>query len=87
MITIRLDYSYQQDLCSYGVPLPKFIETKDICILLFEDVNEHDTYLNRVCDFVDKLEYGRRSPYNKLEAEKLCFCRRYLELLAGALIC
>ncbi|HEX3934606.1 MAG TPA: hypothetical protein VHW43_07990 [Puia sp.] len=84
MITIRLLYPYQQDLCSYGVPLPELIGTKDVCILLFEDASEHDTYLNLVCDIVDKIEYSRRSRYNKLEAEKLGFCRRYLELLAGA---
>jgi len=87
MITIRLNYPYNQDLHSLDMPLPKTFEMKDVCVLLFDGLDEYYSYLNQICDLVDEIEFNRLIKYSRLKAEKLRFCKQYLELLAGAVLC
>jgi hypothetical protein len=60
---------------------------KDTCVLLFDDTDDYCRYLNLLCDLVDEMEFSRLTKYSRLKAEKVHFCKQYLELLAGAVLC
>jgi hypothetical protein len=87
MISIRLNYPYHQDLRSFEVPLPQTAELRDACLLLFKDTGDYYRYLNQLCDLVDEMEFSRLASYSRPKAEKLRFCKQYLEHLAGAVHC
>ena len=84
MISIRLHSPYRQDLCSFGVPLPQTTEIRDACLLLFKDADHYYRYLSQLCDLIDEMEFSRLTGYSRPKAEKLWFCKQYLEHLAGA---
>jgi len=78
MIVIKLAKHYQEDIATYGLPLPELVETDGFFMLKFLTPKAYFLYSLRLMEIRDRLEFDLilKSKIEKLP--KLVFCTKLI---------